>query len=793
MGGVEVFKDGQAFLEVRHDRRLDDLTGRLGHQAAHTRQLLHLVLGTTSTGVGHHVDRVDLVSAAVFADLHLSDLVHHGVSDIVSTLRPGVDHLVVLLALGDETVDILLLVIGYEVARRAHQVRLGVRDEHVVLTEGNAGLGRFLEAQPHDLVTEDDRRLLTAVAVDGVDQATNGLLDQQLTDHVRLHFRMPRQQVDDHFPARRGFDHLGDLITVGIDAFPARLDLGVQGDDTGFQRRFHLRTGGKGHALARLLILHDGKIVEAQDDILRRDDDRLAVGRREDVVGRHHQRPRFQLGFQRERNVNSHLVAVEVGVEGGTDQRVQLDGLAFDQLRLERLDAESVQRRRTVQHDRVFANDLVEHVPDFRTLFLDQFLGLLDGTGQTLGVETRIDKGFEQFERHFLRQAALMQLEVRTHDDHGTAGIVDALAEQVLAETALLTLEHVRQRLQRALVGTGDDAATTAIVEQGVDGFLQHPLLVPDNDIRRAQLDEALEAVVTVDHTTIEVVQVRRRETAAIERHQRTQFRRNDRHDRQDHPLRAVAGCHEVLEQLETLGVLLQLQLGTGFLHVFADLRAFFFQIHIDQDFAHGLGADAGSEGVLAILVLRVHEFFFGKKLERLQRGQARLDDDIAFKVEHALHILERHVEDHRDARRQGFQEPDVSYRSCQLDMAHTLATNARQGHFNAALLADDALVLDTLILAAQALIVLDRTKDARTEQAITLRLEGPVVDGLGLLHLAEGPGEDLLRAGQGNTDPVEGRAFCCRIEDVHDVVVHVIAPKRGRREAGPPATKSFA
>jgi hypothetical protein len=42
VGGVEVLQHGQAFLEVRDDRRLDDLARRLGHQAAHPAQLLHL-------------------------------------------------------------------------------------------------------------------------------------------------------------------------------------------------------------------------------------------------------------------------------------------------------------------------------------------------------------------------------------------------------------------------------------------------------------------------------------------------------------------------------------------------------------------------------------------------------------------------------------------------------------------------------------------------------------------------------------------------------------------------------
>jgi hypothetical protein len=66
--------------------------------------------------------------------------------------------------------------------------------------------------------------------------------------------------------------------------------------------------------------------------------------------------------------------------------------------------------------------------------------------------------------------------------------------------------------------------------------------------------------------------------------------------------------------------------------------------------------------------------------------------------------------------------------------MAHALAADLGDGHLDAALLADDALILHALILAAQALIVLDRTEDARAEQAVALGLERAVVDGLGFL-----------------------------------------------------------
>lgn len=80
--------------------------------------------------------------------------------------------------------------------------------------------------------------------------------------------------------------------------------------------------------------------------------------------------------------MDSHLVAVEVGVEGRTYQRMQLDGLAFDQHRLERLDAQTVQGRRTVQQHRMLANHFFQDVPYFSFFALDQLLGGLDGGSQ---------------------------------------------------------------------------------------------------------------------------------------------------------------------------------------------------------------------------------------------------------------------------------------------------------------------------------------------------------------------------------------------------------------------------
>jgi hypothetical protein len=124
-----------------------------------------------------------------------------------------------------------------------------------------------------------------------------------------------------------------------------------------------------------------------------------------------------------------------------------------------------------------------------------------------------------------------------------------------------------------------------------------------------------------------------------------------------------------------------------------------------------------------------------------------RIDDDVGLAVEDLLQVLERDVEDVADAARQALQEPDVRDRRGQRDVAQALAAHLGLDDLDAALLAHDAAVLHALVLAAVALVVLHRPEDLRAEEPVALRLEGAVVDGLGLLDLAVRPLADLLRA----------------------------------------------
>src|SRR5689334_24812476 len=133
-------------------------------------------------------------------------------------------------------------------------------------------------------------------------------------------------------------------------------------------------------------------------------------------------------------------------------------------------------------------DDLFQDVPNDRFLLLHHLFRLLDGRAVSSLLQPVIDEWLEQFERHLLRQSALVQLEFWADDDNRTARVIDALSKKVLAEAALLALERVGQRFEWTIVRTTQHAATTSVVEQRIDSFLTHALFVSDYDLGSVQV-----------------------------------------------------------------------------------------------------------------------------------------------------------------------------------------------------------------------------------------------------------------------------------------------------------------
>ena len=76
--------------------------------------------------------------------------------------------------------------------------------------------------------------------------------------------------------------------------------------------------------------------------------------------------------------MDSHLVTVEVRVESGTDQRVNLDGVPLNEHRHEGLDAQPVQGGGAVKQNGTVFDDIFEDVPDLSPGPLHHALGILN-------------------------------------------------------------------------------------------------------------------------------------------------------------------------------------------------------------------------------------------------------------------------------------------------------------------------------------------------------------------------------------------------------------------------------
>ena len=213
-------------------------------------------------------------------------------------------------------------------------------------------------------------------------------------------------------------------------------------------------------------------------------------------------------------------------------------------------------------------NHLFQNIPYFFVLPLQHLLRAFDRIGVTFFLQFADDEGLIQFQCDLFRQSALMQFQPRTDHNHTTRRIIDSFTEQVFTEPTLLTFDHVGQRFQRAVTASQHRSFTAVVVEQSVNRLLQHSFFIANDDFRSIQIHQFPQAVITVDDTTIEVVQVTRGKVTRVQQNQRTQIRGNDGDDVQDHPLRLIVAVANRFHDFQAIGEVFRFLLGTRFRQV---------------------------------------------------------------------------------------------------------------------------------------------------------------------------------------------------------------------------------
>ena len=329
VGRDEVLQNIKTLAEIGRDRRLDDRAVRLGHQATHSSELADLRGRPACARVGHHVDRIErflvhFVAVAVNRPL-LGKLGHHDLGDFVTGLAPDVDHFVVALPRSYQARCVLLPDLFDLLFGALDDGVLFLGDKHVVDANRNSGLGRQAKAVLQQLVGEHHRLLKPALSERHVDELGDFLLLQGLVNvgKGQTFGQYLRQQG----PARGRLPQLGRrlqlaaVLVLGVLG-QAHIDARGQIHFAGVKGALHFTDIGEDQTLSLAVDALTRRVVKTQHHVLRRNDGRLSVGREKHIVGRQHQRAALHLRLHRQGNVNGHLVAVEVGVEGRADQRV---------------------------------------------------------------------------------------------------------------------------------------------------------------------------------------------------------------------------------------------------------------------------------------------------------------------------------------------------------------------------------------------------------------------------------------------------------------------------------------
>ena len=330
VGRDKVLLYRKSFEEVRSNRVLNNgptfatTLLRLSHKTTKPSQLTDLLLRTTGSGVEHHVDTIEAV--VVFFEA-----LHHQIGKEIGSFIPDSHDFVVARLIIDFPHTVLFdNTVRFSRSLCDNSLFLG-RDKHILEVKGKTAkechtitevlyIVKELSctSNPADLeyiFNDSLERLFPEEFVD----ITN-LIGDKVVEHkspnrglynITLRLSIYNSCIGHHY-----LDRLMDIYTpIVISDIGLLCTIENRGD-----------TFLINNLLLKLLLLRSQAaelrdVIKPEHHILRRHSNRLTTCRVEDIVRSQHEKLSFGNSFITQGEVNSHLVAVKVGIEGGTRER----------------------------------------------------------------------------------------------------------------------------------------------------------------------------------------------------------------------------------------------------------------------------------------------------------------------------------------------------------------------------------------------------------------------------------------------------------------------------------------
>src|SRR3989339_607949 len=174
MRGNKIFKNGKPLPEIRPDRGFDNFPGWFGHQSSHAGKLTYLNGTASGPGISHHVNRIEAFNPRLFTvgagPFFCCNPTQHLLGNLLGSLRPDVNYLVIPLPVGDQTIHVLLLDSQTVAVGLIYNLFLVPRNDHVLNCYGNTGYRSVFKPYIIQAISQKNRSLDSTFAVTVIDQ-----------------------------------------------------------------------------------------------------------------------------------------------------------------------------------------------------------------------------------------------------------------------------------------------------------------------------------------------------------------------------------------------------------------------------------------------------------------------------------------------------------------------------------------------------------------------------------------------------------------------------------------------
>lgn|GEM_PF-6156512 len=352
----EVFERGESFLEIGLNRELDCFPGRGGDESFHSAELCQVSPVTSGSRIDHIVDRI------FWCEVGFHDLL-----DFRLDLAPYLDGLFISFFFCQESIPEFLLDFLDFCLSFLNEDVFHIGDNHIILRDRESRDGCVFEPNIFDFIREES--------------GCFGSEDQEASSEYFFKYSFGESFIDiSEFRWNDFIEEESSIRSRDNFIIYAEFDRCVERDNAIFIGMHRIISRSIGESC--LSCIHTGEIITSENHILFWHNNRLTIGWIEHILGCDHEFGSLELRLIGEREMDGHLIPVEIGIKGRTAEWVELNRLTLDKDWFESLNTESVECWRTIKENIFPLDNPIECIPYFFPFFFDNFFCVFDVVGE---------------------------------------------------------------------------------------------------------------------------------------------------------------------------------------------------------------------------------------------------------------------------------------------------------------------------------------------------------------------------------------------------------------------------